>query len=117
MTASKRILIIAGPNGAGKTVFATEFLSNDSVLSILHQRRSHIGGTESVSTGLGRYATGGIDFCVPRPHLEAIGLRPNGRWVYELTDGRKIKLEFPTGDIEFMGKIVGTTIVFGEVDA
>ena len=36
---------------------------------------------------------------------------------YELANGSKIKLDITTGDIEFMGEIVGGTILFGETDA
>ena len=60
---------------------------------------------------------GAIDSLVPRPHLEAIGLRPKGHRVYELTDGRELTMEITTADIEFMGEIVGGTILFGEADA
>lgn len=57
------------------------------------------------------------DSLVPRPHLEAIGLRPKGYRVYELTDGRELTTEITTADIEFMGEIVGGTILLGEADA
>ena len=61
--------------------------------------------------------TGAIDCLVPRPHLEAIGLRPKGQRVYGLADGSEIRMEFTTGDVEFMGETVGATIVFGEPEA
>jgi clan AA aspartic protease len=53
---------------------------------------------------------------VPRQHLEAIGLKPKGKRTYELADGSEIKLDITTGDIEFMGEIVGGTIIFGDAD-
>lgn len=56
------------------------------------------------------------DSLVPRPHLEAIGLRPKGRRVYELANGDELKMEITTADIEFMGEIVGGTVLFGEAD-
>ena len=61
--------------------------------------------------------TGAIDCLVPRPHLEAIGLKPKGQRVYGLADGSDLKMDITTGDIEFMGEIVGGTIVFGETNA
>ncbi len=61
--------------------------------------------------------TGATDSLVPRPHLEAIGLKPKGHRVYELADGRQIKMDITTADIEFMGEIVGGTILFGEANA
>ena len=60
---------------------------------------------------------GATDSLVPRPHLESIGLRPKGRRVCELPDGREITMEITTADIEFMGEIVGGTILFGDTDA
>ena len=61
--------------------------------------------------------TGATDSLVPRPHLEAIGLEPRGRRVYELADGTRIGMDVTTAEIEFMGEIVGGTILFGEPDA
>ena len=66
--------------------------------------------------GLFLVDTGATDSLVPRPHLEAIGLRPKGRRVYELANGDELKMEITTADIEFMGEIVGGTVLFGEPD-
>ncbi len=35
---------------------------------------------------------------------------------YELADGNEVKLDITTGDIEFMGDIVGATIIMGADD-
>ena len=67
--------------------------------------------------GLFLVDTGATDSLVPRPHLESIGLEPKGQRSYELADGSEIKLDITTGDIEFMGEIVGGTIIFGEAGA
>ena len=67
--------------------------------------------------GLFLIDTGATDSLVPRPHLEAIGLGPKGQRSYELADGREIKMDITTADIEFMGEIVGGTIIFGEAGA
>ena len=61
--------------------------------------------------------TGATDSLVPRQHLEAIGLKPKGRRVYELADGSEIAIDIAVGEIEFMGETVGGTILFGEPDA
>lgn len=53
----------------------------------------------------------------PRKHLEAIGLEPRGRRIYELADGGEVILDVTTAEIEFMGEIVGGTIIMGEEDA
>ena len=60
---------------------------------------------------------GVTDSLVPRPHLESIGLIPKGQRVYELADGSEIRMDITTAEIEFMGEIVGGTIVYGEANA
>ena len=67
--------------------------------------------------GLFLVDTGATDCLVPRSCLEGIGLRPKGARVYELADGHEIKMNITTADIEFMGEIVGGTILFGEENA
>ena len=67
--------------------------------------------------GLFLVDTGATDSLVPRPHLEAIGLKPKGQRTYELADGREIKVDITTADIEFMGEFAGGTILFGDTDA
>lgn len=67
--------------------------------------------------GLFLVDTGAIDSLVPRNHLESIGLKPKAQRTYELADGSEIKMDITTGDIEFMGEIVGGTIIFGSPEA
>ena len=67
--------------------------------------------------GLFLVDTGAIDCLVPRQHLEAIGLRPKAQRVYELADGSEVRMDITIGQIEFMGDIVGGTIIFGDADA
>ena len=64
--------------------------------------------------GLFLVDTGATDSLVPRPHLEAIGLRPKGRRVYELANGDELEMEITVAEIEFMGETVGGTVLFGE---
>ncbi len=64
--------------------------------------------------GLFLVDTGATDSLVPRDHLESIGLLPKAQRIYELADGSEIKMDITTGDIEFMGEIVGGTIIIGE---
>jgi clan AA aspartic protease len=66
--------------------------------------------------GLFLVDTGAIDSLVPRQHLEAIGLKPKAQRVYELANGSEVKMDITTGDIEFMGEIVGGTLIFGDSD-
>ncbi len=37
--------------------------------------------------------------------------------MYELADGSEVKMDITTADIEFMGDIVGGTIIFGDAGA
>ena len=67
--------------------------------------------------GLFLVDTGATDSLVPRQHLEAIGLEPRGRRVYQLADGSDLVLDVTVAEIEFMGEIVGGTIIFGEPEA
>ena len=67
--------------------------------------------------GLFLVDTGATDCLVPRPHLKAIGLEPKSQRTYELANGTELKLDITTADIEFMGEIVGGTIIFGNADA
>lgn len=61
--------------------------------------------------------TGATESLVPAPCLEAIGLKPVMQREYELADGSKVEMGIAPGVIEFMGEIIGTTIVFGAADA
>ena len=58
--------------------------------------------------------TGAIDCLVPRSHLEAIGLRPEGQREYTLADGSEVTMDVTVGRVEFMDIFVGATILFGE---
>ena len=67
--------------------------------------------------GLFLVDTGAVDSLVPRPHLEAIGLSPKGNRTYQLADGSDLVWDITIADIEFMGEIVGGTIIMGADDA
>ena len=61
--------------------------------------------------------TGATDCLAPRKHLEAIGLEARGRRIYELADGSEHVMQVTVAEIEFMGEIVGGTIIMGDEDA
>ena len=73
--------------------------------------------TDQYWEGLFLVDTGATDTLVPRPHLEAIGLRPKGQRTYQLADGSDLVMEVTTADIGFMGEHVGGTVLFGAPDA
>jgi clan AA aspartic protease len=66
--------------------------------------------------GLFLVDTGAVDCLVPGKHLREIGLVPRAKRIYELADGSEVKMDITTGEIEFMGEIVGVTIIFGPDD-
>ncbi len=57
--------------------------------------------------------TGAIDSLVPRERLEQIGLKPKGRRLYGFADGREAAMDITVAELEFMGEVIGSTIVFG----
>ena len=67
--------------------------------------------------GLFLVDTGSIDCLAPAKHLREIGLVPEGKRTYELADGTELKMDIAVAKIEFMGDLVGTTIIFGKDDA
>jgi len=67
--------------------------------------------------GLFLVDTGAVDSLVPGKFLRKIGLAPKGERTYELADGSEVRLKITTGDLEFMGEVVGSTIIFGADDA
>ena len=72
---------------------------------------------ERVWGGLFLVDTGATDCLVPREHLESIGLKPEGQRTYGLADGSDIRMDITVGRVEFMGEVVGATIVMGEEGA
>ena len=57
---------------------------------------------------------GAIDCMAPGNQLRAIGVEPRGKRTYELADGSEIVMEIGVAVVEFMGEIVGATIIFGQ---
>ena len=61
--------------------------------------------------------TGAIDSLVPRDRLEQIGLRPRGHRSYEPADGGEAVMDIAVAELDFMGDVIGATIVVGEDDS
>lgn len=64
--------------------------------------------------GLFLVDTGAIDCYVPADKLREIGIEPVGKRTYELADGAELALEIGVAQVEFMGEVVGTTVIFGK---
>ncbi len=67
--------------------------------------------------GLFLVDTGAVDCLVPARHLREIGLEPKAKRTYELADGSEVKMDIAVAEIEFMGDLVGSTVIFGAEDA
>jgi len=67
--------------------------------------------------GLFLVDAGAVDSLVPAGFLGEIGLAPKAKRTYELADGSEVKMDITTGELEFMGEIVGSTLIFGADDA
>jgi clan AA aspartic protease len=67
--------------------------------------------------GLFLVDAGAIDCLAPAKHLREIGLQPRGKRTYELADGSEIVFEIAVAQVEFMGDLVGATVIFGPDDA
>ena len=50
----------------------------------------------------------------PAKHLRDIGIEPSGKRTYELADGTEIVMDIGVAKVEFMGEVVGATIIFGQ---
>ncbi|MYJ81974.1 MAG: clan AA aspartic protease [Acidimicrobiaceae bacterium] len=61
--------------------------------------------------------TGAHDTIVPRKHLEAVGLKPEGSREYELADGAIVDFEVGGATLGFLGRSTHTDVLFGDDDA
>lgn len=46
--------------------------------------------------------------------MESIGLRAESQRIYGLADGSDVRMDVTVGRVEFMGEIVGATMVMGD---
>jgi clan AA aspartic protease len=61
--------------------------------------------------------TGSIDCLVPREHLLAAGVKPEGKAVYEWANGQPVEYEYGFGRIAFIGNETVAQVIFGPPDA
>jgi clan AA aspartic protease len=66
--------------------------------------------------GLFLVDTGAADCYIPASRLREVGIEPRGNRTYELADGSELALEVGVAQLEFMGDVVGATVIFGEED-
>ena len=72
---------------------------------------------ETAWEGLFLVDTGAVDCLVPAKHLRELGVLPQSKRTYELADGSEITFDVGVAQIEFMGEVVGATVIFGADDA
>lgn len=60
--------------------------------------------------------TGAYDSLVPRKHLEAIGLAPEGTRTYRLADGSPLSFDTALARFELLGEYAGATVLFADDD-
>lgn len=77
----------------------------------------HPAAPERCWDGLFLVDTGATDSRVPRQQLDAIGRKPKGQRTHELADGSEHTLDITIAELEFMGEIVGGTVISGDEDA
>src|SRR5438067_13873482 len=81
---------------------------------------THVTTTVRKLTGRGRgfsadflVDTGAVDSLAPAKALRKAGIKPEGKNVYELADGRPVELEYGFARISLMGQETVTPIIFG----
>jgi len=61
--------------------------------------------------------TGAMDTMAPSSDLKKIGIQPVGKDIHELANGELVEWEYGNAEMEFMGTIVPTRIIFGPDDS
>ena len=57
--------------------------------------------------------TGSMYTMAPASELKKIGIRPVGKELYELANGDVVEFEHGNAEMEFMGEVIATRILFG----
>src|SRR5271169_5272171 len=60
--------------------------------------------------------TGAIDCMAPASRLKAVGVKPEGKAVYEMVDGRPVKMKYGFARVSFVGSETVAQIIFGPED-
>lgn len=119
-----KVLAVMWKQDEIKGLRSEKVLSNKNHNRVMKMGVTHVTVTvrnpaqpERTYDGLFLVDTGAVDCLVPGKHLKEIGLSPKAKRTYELADGSEVKLDITVAEIEFMGDIVGTTVIFGADDA
>lgn len=66
--------------------------------------------------GLFLVDTGAVDGFMPRRHLRKLGIEPRRKRLYKLAHGTEDRFDVGAAQIEFMGEVVGATVIFDADD-
>jgi len=61
--------------------------------------------------------TGAIDCMAPASRLKAARIKPEGKAVYELADGRPVEMQYGFARVSFVGAETVVQVIFGPEDA
>jgi clan AA aspartic protease len=60
--------------------------------------------------------TGAVDCMAPASRLRAVGIKPEGKAVYEMADGRPVEMRYGFARVSFVGAETVVQIIFGPED-
>lgn len=60
--------------------------------------------------------TGAVDCMAPASRLKAAGVKPEGKAVYEMADGRPVEMQYGFARISFVGAETVAQVIFGPED-
>lgn len=114
------------PAGASPAIFPMLMQIAHNRLRVMLSEGNRIMGTTHVTVkirtlaGKGRgyqadflVDIGAIDCMAPASRLKAVGIKPEGRAVYEMADGRPVEMQYGFARISFVGAETVAQVVFG----
>lgn len=60
--------------------------------------------------------TGAVDCMAPASRLKAAGIKPEGKAIYEMADGRPVEMRYGFARVSFVGAETVAQVIFGPED-
>lgn len=60
--------------------------------------------------------TGAVDCLAPASRLKAAGIKPEGKTLHEIADGRPVEMQYGFARVSFVGSETVTQVIFGPED-
>jgi clan AA aspartic protease len=60
--------------------------------------------------------TGAVDCMAPASRLRAVGIKPEGKAIYEMADGRPVEMRYGFARVSFVGAETVAQVIFGPED-